>query len=388
MSTFLFQQSAFYGCPEVNLPFTNEIKNYLVSGGSIFKVAKSCEKFHKQNLKIIQSLIKEKNLTLKLTKLADILSLSISFIWLAHGFEDIYEEKLRKEVLKYFKCDIEKIIGELSYPTKKNAHSYLEKALVDNVPLEKIQKKYGWIKCRDGLSSGFSIKELKDLKKKLLSQKKVTPPKIKVPQGLKKLINEARELVFYRTYRSDVLYELMFSARPILQEAADKYQMKLTDLRDYSIYDLIKNKPKKYPANPSLISYNGEAAIFNKTVFVEKNVVNQLIIGRIAYPGVAKGIVKIVKEVSEINKVKKGDILVTQMTFPNLLMAMQKAAAFVTDEGGITCHAAIVAREMQKPCIIGTKIATRVLKDGDFIEVDAVRGIVSRLRLRSIRKIK
>ncbi len=64
------------------------------------------------------------------------------------------------------------------------------------------------------------------------------------------------------------------------------------------------------------------------------------------------------------------------MTEPSYLSVMKKAAAFVTDEGGILCHAAIVARELKKPCVTGTKIATKVLKDGDRIEVDADRGII------------
>jgi pyruvate,water dikinase len=64
------------------------------------------------------------------------------------------------------------------------------------------------------------------------------------------------------------------------------------------------------------------------------------------------------------------------MTRPEYISAMKKAAAIVTDEGGITCHAAIVSRELKKPCIIGTKIATKVLKDGDLVEVDADKGIV------------
>jgi len=64
------------------------------------------------------------------------------------------------------------------------------------------------------------------------------------------------------------------------------------------------------------------------------------------------------------------------MTDPRYVFAMKKAGAIVTDEGGITCHAAIVARELKKPCIIGTKIATKVLKGGDLVEVDAERGIV------------
>ena len=65
------------------------------------------------------------------------------------------------------------------------------------------------------------------------------------------------------------------------------------------------------------------------------------------------------------------------MTRPEYLPVMHLAAAFVTDEGGIASHAAIVAREMKKPCIIGTKIATQVLKDGDLVEVDAEKGIVT-----------
>ncbi len=64
------------------------------------------------------------------------------------------------------------------------------------------------------------------------------------------------------------------------------------------------------------------------------------------------------------------------MTTPEMVPAMKKAGAFVTDEGGVTCHAAIIAREMKKPCIIGTKIATKVLKTGDMVKVDAEKGIV------------
>ncbi len=78
----------------------------------------------------------------------------------------------------------------------------------------------------------------------------------------------------------------------------------------------------------------------------------------------------------QINNVKAGDIIVAPMTLPDILPAMKKAAAFVTDEGGILCHAAIMSREMKKPCIIGTKIATKVLKDGDLVEVDAKKGVV------------
>jgi pyruvate,water dikinase len=68
------------------------------------------------------------------------------------------------------------------------------------------------------------------------------------------------------------------------------------------------------------------------------------------------------------------------MTSPEFVPAMHRAIAIVTDEGGVLCHAAIVSREMEKPCIIGTKIATKSLKDGDFVEVDTKKGLVIKLR--------
>ena len=78
----------------------------------------------------------------------------------------------------------------------------------------------------------------------------------------------------------------------------------------------------------------------------------------------------------QIGELKKGEILVSSMTIPDFLPAMKKAAAIVTNEGGVLCHAAILARELKKPCITGTKFATHILKDGDYIEVDANNGIV------------
>jgi pyruvate,water dikinase len=95
-----------------------------------------------------------------------------------------------------------------------------------------------------------------------------------------------------------------------------------------------------------------------------------------ASPGIAKGLVKIVSSPKEIGKIQKGDILVTEMTSPDFVPAMKKAAAIITNSGGMTCHAAIISRELGVPCIVGTKKATEVLKDNQFITVDAKRGRV------------
>jgi len=107
-----------------------------------------------------------------------------------------------------------------------------------------------------------------------------------------------------------------------------------------------------------------------------KVIKNNEIKGQAAFKGRAVGRVRLIKLVAEAKNLKPGEVLVTAMTDPRYIQAMKKAAAIVTDEGGITCHAAIVARELKKPCIIGTKIATQVIKDGDLVEVDAGKGIV------------
>ena len=108
--------------------------------------------------------------------------------------------------------------------------------------------------------------------------------------------------------------------------------------------------------------------------------------GQTVCGGKVKGKVRILHKKSQIEEFQKGEILVTVMTTPEYLPAMYKAIAFVTDEGGITCHAAVVARELKKPCIIGTKIATQVLKDGDLVEVDAEKEIVKILKRSKSKK--
>jgi len=98
--------------------------------------------------------------------------------------------------------------------------------------------------------------------------------------------------------------------------------------------------------------------------------------GVTAMGGNVRGVVKIIRTKNEISRIKNGDILVTQMTSPDYVPAIKISSAIITDEGGSLCHAAIVSRELGIPCIIGTKIATQALKDGDLVEVDADNGVV------------
>ncbi len=98
--------------------------------------------------------------------------------------------------------------------------------------------------------------------------------------------------------------------------------------------------------------------------------------GQAAHKGKVSGIARIVYGIDKNTVFNKGDILISINSNPSLMPLLEKCAGIVTDEGGVMCHAAIMAREFGKPCIIGTKIATQVLHDGDLVEVDADNGIV------------
>jgi phosphoenolpyruvate synthase/pyruvate phosphate dikinase len=143
-------------------------------------------------------------------------------------------------------------------------------------------------------------------------------------------------------------------------------------LTKHNGWKLIKSKEAEK------IKYNFEKYFF-------KTEVNELK-GIIANKGVYRGIVKKIRTVfsddiqKEISKVNPGDVLVANTTGPELTNVCKIARAIITDEGGITSHAAIISRELNIPCIIGTKIATKVLKDGDLVEVDANKGIVRKLK--------
>ncbi|NTV41334.1 MAG: hypothetical protein HGA61_03625 [Candidatus Moranbacteria bacterium] len=98
--------------------------------------------------------------------------------------------------------------------------------------------------------------------------------------------------------------------------------------------------------------------------------------GAIAQKGFARGVVKIHLSIIHVQDLPTGCVLVAGMTNPQMLPYLSKVSAIITDEGGLTCHAAIISRELKVPCIVGTKIVTQVLKDGDLVEVDADNGVV------------
>ena len=103
---------------------------------------------------------------------------------------------------------------------------------------------------------------------------------------------------------------------------------------------------------------------------------NVIVKGLGASPGTASGKVKIILDIDELDKIKDGDIMVTTMTTPDMVPAMRRASGIITDEGGVTCHASIISRELGIPCVVGTGSATTTLKENVGVTLDGKKGLV------------
>lgn len=208
----------------------------------------------------------------------------------------------------------------------------------------------------------------------------------------KKLIEIVHYFSFLKEMRDDYRRHAYYLWIPFWQEIGSRLNFTVEEVNyliepelvvalheGKDMRDIVKARRERYAhllKEGELSVYGGENAKKIEALVKNKNETTSSIKGFSACKGKVCGKINIIYHQEEFSKFEKGDILVTAMTHPEFLVIMKKAAAIVTDEGGITCHAAITSRELKIPCIIGTKIATRVLKDGDMVEVDANKGIV------------
>lgn len=149
------------------------------------------------------------------------------------------------------------------------------------------------------------------------------------------------------------------------------------ELKRRSKYFLVGGGKVWYLPIKKYLSQRGWGLLEQKNVNRTKNIKG---ISVLKQTSIIRGIVRIVRDRKELSKIKKGDIIVSPMTTPEYTAIFKKVKAIITNEGGITCHAAVISREFKIPAVIGTKIATKVLKDGDLVEVDANKGVVKILK--------
>ncbi|VVB79391.1 Phosphoenolpyruvate synthase [uncultured archaeon] len=168
------------------------------------------------------------------------------------------------------------------------------------------------------------------------------------------------------------------------EEKSKQKVLKTSEVLELADYALKLEKHYGKPQDIEFAIENGEIFIVQTRAIttLEKKKESEELEGKLltkglgASPGVASGVVKIIRSMGDLYKIKQGDVLVTQMTNPDMVVSMQKASAIVTDEGGITAHAAIVSREMGIPAVVGTENATSILEDGQEITVDGYNGKV------------
>lgn len=255
---------------------------------------------------------------------------------------------------------------------------------------------------KDSINPTEKLKEIKEKKEKIEKLKKQYLEKLKPDDFNLFILNLAGKIIWGKPRRKDYQSKSYYHIEKLMKEIAKRLYISLNQARSTPI-EMLEQGLKGKNIDLKLINEinkfhmclaNGDGTVsvligHEAREFYEKEVKKDEeedlsniseIKGDTACHGNASGIVKIVNQSPDIAKMKDGNILVSTATTPSIVLAMKKAAAIVTDEGGLTSHAAIVSRELNKPCVIGTKIATKVLKDGDLVEVDADKGIVKILK--------
>lgn len=321
------------------------------------------------------------------------------FLFLSDPLEKTHASKMEEEILAATICILNK-------PSRMEEIS------------SKLSKDFGWIpfgyigpEYWDSQYFRSRLREKTKIKKEILTKKikdfkmadeakrnkfEVLLKKYKISGENRRLISIMHDLAVWTDERKALDYRLHYYYAQILSELGRRMGISLINLQHLLLEEIILWKgdtnrlyriSENRMNNIFVIEYSsGKGGVMSKQK--ASKILRELdaqerkkseIRGMIACRGPKEtycGKVKILSSAKENDKIKKGEFLVATMTTPDYILAMRKAAGFITDEGGVTCHAAIVAREMNKPCIIGTRNATKVLKDGDLIEVDANNGVV------------
>ncbi len=277
---------------------------------------------------------------------------------------------------------------------KKHAKKYEWISFAFQGPV--LDKEYFSMALADVVKSGATLEVLKTEEEKKKKQREYYLEQLKLSSEERKTIDTLAELFYLKALRKDAEYYSNYVLWGVFKEFAKRFEFSINQARFLLASEIIKalrtgeinreelgKRTKRFVflyEDCRFSTFSGDdAQQFRKLLPHEEVPEIKELNGEVASKGVARGVVRIVLSKEDYSKFNEGEILASVATNPNMVPLMKKAAAIITDVGGLTCHAAIVSRELGKPCVIGTRIATRALKDGDLIEVDAVKGIVKKL---------
>lgn len=319
----------------------------------------------------------------------EIFSEAISYGYLLDAFLDRYVEENSIDLTKLGQVGSSFIMKEMSDLRKvfeeKDKAKFKEK-------LKEHSFRYSWINSSYTGENKLEIKDFLARKKEVIKfSGEIVEKEIEVPKDLSEWISL---LVYVRDERKKI--NLIGSA------LLDRYLKKECVKKDVSYEKATMLTCEEFEKErPNIKDYGDERRMhitkkgikdlssgeWNDLFKEEELGKFEKISGQPASSGKVRGRVKIILIPKDFNKLKKGEIIVASMTRPEYAPILGKCSAIITNEGGVTCHAAIISRELKIPCIIGTKIATKVLKDGMEVEVDANEGVVKILEKKESKEL-
>lgn len=319
-------------------------------------------------------------------------------------FITAFEKLAAPERLSFYQEEQLKLLNLKKYEKTKNFNNLLKEHVkkyfwIRNNYFEQkvLNKEYFKKQLADMEEVHLKINDIENIPKKTINDKQIIIKKCKLNKKIEKISKRLSYSIWLQDLRKKNIFTTNHYIDLFLKEISKRKKIRFLDLKFYSgeeILKLLKNNKKisnsvinqrkkvcllhYYLGN---LKFETEEKTYEKVkLFLIKKVDKKIgfLKGLVVSfgKGVVKGKVRILLTPRNLNKMEEGEVLVAPLTSPDYVVAMRKAAAVVTDEGGMTSHAAIVSRELGITCIVGTKIATRLLKNGMKVEVDANLGRV------------
>lgn len=380
-------------------------------------------------IKFVKNIFEQSNFTnLNNNQLADIFSEYInlnlqaaSFMLFPMFFDEYLESRIKESVKKSFNADeIDGVMHIFTTALKPGS------AQEEGIALVKLANKkemnpsdiknfiieFGWLK-NTSMSGDFyepneinqritdlannnpaaKLEEIETEHKDFID--KLNTYKSKIDDETKILVDALQEAIYFRSWRTERIYRNAQYMEKFFNEISDRIGLK--DHKDLFFLlpseiiqvlstqkidqDIISERKKGF----ILFADGDETKIFSGSIvdeakkkvnYLDKVINTKVIEGRCAFPGQVKAEAVVITSKNDFNKMKDGCILVSHSTTPDYVPVIRRCSAIVTDEGGILSHASVISRELKIPCVIGTKNATSIIKNGDTIDLDADKGLV------------
>lgn len=333
-----------------------------------------------------------------------------------YGSDQLLEEALALHISD--KAEIAKAMEILTAPEALSFYQEEEIHLSESSDVEAHQQKYYWLKNSYAGSQILPVQFFIDRKTELSgnirdhqerrlidvkTKKQELIARYSIPSDVVKIADVLRMAIEWQDERKKYIFQTLHYKDILLKHAAGRFGYDYQTLLNYDFHEIekfvfnqthkethterntgcsasiVRTSPTTYDIEISTLAIEHVADAWKRYLNEDIGKETREFKGSIACVGDEKpvrGVVRVLLDPNQSNEFKPGEILVAPMTSPEYVFVMKIASAILTDTGGLTSHAAIVSRELNVPCLVGTKVATHLLKDGDVVEVDAKKGTV------------